>query len=193
VARFILGVHAAVFFAMLQLITILNRCHHFQGFVYQQASFSSDHKSIEIAVRPRKGSAAVCSRCHQPAPGYDQLAERRYDFIPLGVSGLPAVRRAARRLPPLRSCVGRGSSLGQRQASIDQCLHAVSGPLGAVGFRGKKPPRRSGEWSNLPICQTTDSSVWTGHTEATAISNRITVCNSWSSHDSVAPAWTRER
>ena len=67
---------------MLQLITILNRCHHFRGFVYQNACFSSDQKSIEIAVRSRKGSAAVCSRCHHPAPGYDQLAERRYDFIP---------------------------------------------------------------------------------------------------------------
>ena len=67
---------------MLQLITILNRCHHFPGFVYQQARFSSDHKSIEIAVRPRKGSLAVCSRCHQPAPGYDQLSERRFEFIP---------------------------------------------------------------------------------------------------------------
>ena len=33
-------------------------------------------------MRPRKGSAAVCSRCHQPAPGYDQLAERRFEFIP---------------------------------------------------------------------------------------------------------------
>jgi len=68
---------------MLQLITILNRCHHFPGFVYQQARFSSDHKSIEIVVRPRKGSKAVCSRCHQPAPGYDQLSERRFEFIPL--------------------------------------------------------------------------------------------------------------
>jgi transposase len=67
---------------MLQLITILNRCHRFPGFVYHQAHFSSDHKSIEIAVRPRKGSAAVCSRCHQPASGYDQLAERRFEFIP---------------------------------------------------------------------------------------------------------------
>jgi transposase len=67
---------------MLQLITILNRCHHFRGFVYQHACFGSDRKSIEIAVRPRKGSTAVCSRCHQPAPGYDQLAERRYEFIP---------------------------------------------------------------------------------------------------------------
>src|SRR5262250_2247941 len=67
---------------MLQLITILNRCHHFQGFVYQQARFSADQKSIEITVRPRKGTRAICSRCHQPAPGYDQLTERRFEFIP---------------------------------------------------------------------------------------------------------------
>jgi hypothetical protein len=67
---------------MLQLITVLNRCHRFPGFVYQQARFSSDHKSIEIAVRSRKGSKPVCSRCHQPGPGYDQLAERRFEFIP---------------------------------------------------------------------------------------------------------------
>ena len=67
---------------MLQLITILNHCHHFPGFVYQQACFSSDHRSIQITVRPRKGSSAVCSRCHQPASGYDQLPERRYEFIP---------------------------------------------------------------------------------------------------------------
>src|SRR5437773_5316019 len=82
-ARFILVVLAVtIFHFMLQLITILNRCHRFPGFVYQQARFSSDHKSIEIAVRPRKGSKAVCSRCHQPASGYDQLAERRFEFIP---------------------------------------------------------------------------------------------------------------
>lgn len=67
---------------MLQLITILNRCHRFPGFVYHQACFSSDHKSIEIAVRPRRGSAAVCSRCYQSASGYDQLPERRFEFIP---------------------------------------------------------------------------------------------------------------
>jgi transposase len=67
---------------MLQLITILNRCHRLPGFVYHQARFRSDHKSIEIDVRPRKGSRAVCSRCHQSGPGYDQLAERRFEFIP---------------------------------------------------------------------------------------------------------------
>jgi transposase len=67
---------------MLQLITILNRCHRFPGFVYRHARFSSDGKSIEIAVSPRVGSKAVCSGCHQPAPGYDRLAERRFEFIP---------------------------------------------------------------------------------------------------------------
>jgi hypothetical protein len=41
---------------------------------------------------------AASSRCHQPAPGHDQLAERRYVFIPFwGGSGLPAVRDATRR------------------------------------------------------------------------------------------------
>jgi hypothetical protein len=43
----------------MELITILNRCHRFRGFVYQQAHFSADKKSIEVSVRPRKGSAAV--------------------------------------------------------------------------------------------------------------------------------------
>jgi transposase len=68
---------------MLQLITILNRCHRFPGFVYRQARFSSEGKSIEILVTPRVGSKAVCSGCHQPAPGYDRLVERRFEFIPL--------------------------------------------------------------------------------------------------------------
>jgi hypothetical protein len=71
----------------MELIMILNRCHRFRVFVYQHAQFSADKKSIEVAVRPRKGSTAVCSRCHLPAPGYDQLAERRFEFIPLCNSG----------------------------------------------------------------------------------------------------------
>jgi transposase len=70
-------------FRAMELITILNRCHRFRGFVYQHAYFSADKKTIEVAVRPRRGSAAVCSRCHLPAPGYDQLGERRFEFIPL--------------------------------------------------------------------------------------------------------------
>jgi len=41
----------------MELTTILNRCHRFRGFVYQHARFIADKKTIEVAVRPRKGSA----------------------------------------------------------------------------------------------------------------------------------------
>jgi hypothetical protein len=68
----------------MELITILNRCHRFRGFVYQQAHFSADKKSIEVAVRPRKGSVAICSRCHLPAPGYDQLGDGALSSFPYG-------------------------------------------------------------------------------------------------------------
>jgi len=67
----------------MELITILIRCRRFRGLVYQHAYFGADKKSIELAVRPRKSSVAVCSRRHSPAPGYDQLGERRFEFIPL--------------------------------------------------------------------------------------------------------------
>jgi hypothetical protein len=38
----------------MELITILNRCYRFRGFVYGHAVFSADKKSIEVVVRPRK-------------------------------------------------------------------------------------------------------------------------------------------
>src|SRR5215472_12519980 len=40
----------------MELTTILNRCHRFRGFVYEHARFSTDKKSIEVVLRPRKGS-----------------------------------------------------------------------------------------------------------------------------------------
>ncbi len=66
----------------MELITILNRCHRFTGFVYQHAHFGAEKKSIEVAVR--KGSTAVCWRCHLPAPGYDQLANGALSSFPCG-------------------------------------------------------------------------------------------------------------
>lgn len=67
----------------MELITILNHCHRHRSFVYQHARFAADRLSIEVNVRPRAGSAAICSGCHQPAPGYDHLPPRRFEFIPL--------------------------------------------------------------------------------------------------------------
>src|SRR3974377_1038020 len=66
----------------MELTTILNQGHHHRGFVYHAPRFSSDKKTIEVAVRPRQGAAAICSGCQKPAPGYDQLPERRFEFIP---------------------------------------------------------------------------------------------------------------
>ena len=39
-----------------------------------------EHRSGRAAAQ---GPAAICSRCYLPAPGYDHLVERRFEFIPL--------------------------------------------------------------------------------------------------------------
>jgi transposase len=64
------------------LSRILNQCHPIPGFVYQRAEYSDGAQTILIPVRPRKRSTAICSGCHQPAPGYDQSpTPRRFEFI----------------------------------------------------------------------------------------------------------------
>ncbi len=82
VAWFILEVFALAIIRAMELITILNHCYHHRGFVYEQASFGPNKKAIEVNIRPRQGAAALCSGCRQPAPGYDHLPERRFEFIP---------------------------------------------------------------------------------------------------------------
>src|SRR5260221_12110618 len=51
----------------MELITMLNRCHRFRGFVYQHAHFSADKKSIKwpcdrARVRPQSARAAISRR-----------------------------------------------------------------------------------------------------------------------------------
>jgi transposase len=82
VARFTLEVFVFDIIRAMELTTILNHCHHHRGFVYLHARFSADKRTIEVSVRPRQGTAAVCSGCHRSAPGYDHLPERRFEFIP---------------------------------------------------------------------------------------------------------------
>ena len=66
------------------LITrLLNACHHFPGFVYDAARLDEATQTIEVEVRPRRGSKPRCSGCGLPATGYDQLSERRFEFIPV--------------------------------------------------------------------------------------------------------------
>jgi hypothetical protein len=52
---FTVEVFALEAFFALRLITILNQCHHFRGFVYEGARFSrGERTSREVQVRPRR-------------------------------------------------------------------------------------------------------------------------------------------
>jgi len=78
--------------------TILNRVERLKGFVYVDVRFGhwEGATCVEAHVLPRKGSRPICSGCGQRGPGYDRLAERRFQFIPLwgmAVFFLYAMRR----------------------------------------------------------------------------------------------------
>ncbi len=69
----------------MQLKIILNRVQKHPRFVYEQARWCEQGKdsSIEVPVRPRSNSRAICSGCDQPRPGYDTQPERPFEFVPL--------------------------------------------------------------------------------------------------------------
>jgi transposase len=67
------------------LQTILNRVEKQPGFVYGPVRFVPvrDRPGLEIELRGRKNRRPRCSGCQQPGPGYDTLAPRRFEFVPL--------------------------------------------------------------------------------------------------------------
>lgn len=81
----------------MQLKTILRRVEPHKGFVYQSIGWTDRKRTaLEITVRPRAGSRAICSGCRRRRPGYDRLAPRRFEFVPLwglAVSFVYAMRR----------------------------------------------------------------------------------------------------
>lgn len=74
------------------LRTILNRVERYKGFVYgdvELVSCGERLERIEVHIRPRRGSRGACSECGRRCAGYDQLGERRFDYVPLW--GIPVV------------------------------------------------------------------------------------------------------
>ena len=70
----------------MQLQTILNRVQRHRSFVYRNIRWvESDRSSLalEVDIEPRANGRAVCSGCHRRGPGYDVLAPRRFEFVPL--------------------------------------------------------------------------------------------------------------
>ena len=67
----------------MRIITLLNKCHKFKGFVYKKANFTHNAENeIEVIIVSRKNSKGRCSECGKICPGYDNLPERRFEFIP---------------------------------------------------------------------------------------------------------------
>ena len=64
--------------------TVLNKCHKFKSFVYEQVEFVDKSETlIEVKVVARANAKAVCSDCGESASLYDRLGVRRFEFIPL--------------------------------------------------------------------------------------------------------------
>lgn len=69
----------------MRLQTILNRVERYKSFVYGAARWDTDgsEPTLVIPVRPRKGSRPVCAGCGRRCAGYDRLAARRFEYVPL--------------------------------------------------------------------------------------------------------------
>ena len=71
--------------------TILNQCHKFKSFIYGNAqSVETRNKQvIEIEIISRKNAKLICSRCDNPAPGYDPQKKKEIRiYTDKGISGL---------------------------------------------------------------------------------------------------------
>ena len=70
----------------MQLKTILNRVQKFKSFVYGDIVWlDSDKENLAILVQilARANSKPICSGCGKPGSGYDTLAPRMFEFVPL--------------------------------------------------------------------------------------------------------------
>jgi transposase len=69
----------------LEVKTILNRIQRLVGFVYSSIRLCGSGSSLRIEARiePHRAIRGKCASCLKPCPGYDQLPERRWLFVPL--------------------------------------------------------------------------------------------------------------
>jgi transposase len=84
----------------MQIKTILNRIQKQPGFVYGASRLIQARWrwELEVELRPRARRRPICSRCQGPGPGYDTLAPRRFEFVPvwgIAVFFVYAMRRVA--------------------------------------------------------------------------------------------------
>jgi transposase len=92
--------------------TILNRLQKQPGFVYDKVRLveqPGEPPSLEVQVRARAHSRPRCSGCGRRSPGYDTLASRRFEFVPLW--GLKVFLLYARRRVQCPECGVRAEAI----------------------------------------------------------------------------------
>lgn len=69
----------------LEVKTLLNRIQPFVGFVYHSIRLrgAPGAPRVEVRIHPHRGLRGKCATCQAACPGYDQLPERRWLFVPL--------------------------------------------------------------------------------------------------------------
>jgi hypothetical protein len=114
----------------MRLITLLNHCHHFPGFVYEKAPACPERGIIEIDVATMlRRKAGVLGLSLSPPPAMIIWPAPLRNSSRSGVSWCCYFTACAGSIAGLR---GAGRRTAGRSASTsDQGLHAVSRPLGA--------------------------------------------------------------
>ena len=79
----------------MRIVKLLKMDPDFNRFRLPKATLDEKTRVITVDVEPRKNSRGICPYCGKPAPGYDRLKERFFDFIP--VLGHPVRLRYAMR------------------------------------------------------------------------------------------------
>lgn len=70
----------------MQLESILNRVEPLKSFVYKEqrlVEVPGGQPFLEVDIEPRANGRPICSGCGKKRPGYDKLAARRFEFVPL--------------------------------------------------------------------------------------------------------------
>lgn len=69
----------------MQLKTILNRLERHPSFVYGTPRWQAEaaRPTIEVPIQARANSRPICSGCGNRRRGYDRLAPRRFEYVPL--------------------------------------------------------------------------------------------------------------
>ncbi len=121
------------------LTRLLNACHHHPGFVYERARLRENTKTIEVEIRPRRGSKPICSGCYRSGRSYDHLSERRFEFIP--VWGYAVILLYGMRRVDCRGCGVRVEALpwaiGKNTLTRAYMLFL---PIGRENSPGERPP-----------------------------------------------------